>query len=89
MNNIKAIRQRLGMTQADFAEAVGVTQGNIGHYECQRQEVSPGVARRLIEFAATSGVTVSFNDIYSEPDSSSVEHAQKAAVQSESNREVA
>ena len=66
MNNILSIRERLGLSQTDFAVAVGVTQGNISHYECGRQDVPPSVARRVIETAKTQGVEVSFNDIYVE-----------------------
>lgn len=63
-NNIKQVRERLGLSQADFAEAIGVSQGNISHYECQRQEVSPDVARRVIAAAMDRGITVTFDDIY-------------------------
>lgn len=65
MNNIKAIRERLGLTQAAMAEGLGCTQGNIGHYE-RGQTVPPDVARRLIEFASTFGVSLSFDDVYAE-----------------------
>ena len=63
-NNIKQVRERLGLSQASFAEAIGVSQGNISHYECQRQDVSPDVARRIIAAAQERGVSVSFDDIY-------------------------
>jgi transcriptional regulator with XRE-family HTH domain len=63
-NNIKQVRERLGLSQAAFAEAIGVSQGNISHYECQRQDVSPDVARRVIAAAQERGVQVSFDDIY-------------------------
>ena len=63
-NNIKNIRQRLGLSQSELAEAVSVSQGNISHYEKQRQEVSLAVARRLILFAKERGIYLSFNDIY-------------------------
>lgn len=52
------------MSQASFAEAIGVSQGNISHYECQHQDVSPDVARRTIAAARKHGVSVSFDDIY-------------------------
>lgn len=67
MNNINAIRQQLGMSQADFGAAIGVTAGNVSHYERQAQEVPPSVARRVIAVAAGRGVTVCFDDIYGEP----------------------
>lgn len=63
-NNIKHIRKRLGLSQESFAEAVGISQGNVSHYECQRQEVSPEVARMVIAAACERGVFITFNDIY-------------------------
>lgn len=64
MNNIRLIRQRLNLSQEKFGQAIGVTQGNISHYEAQLQNVPPDVARRVIEAAASMGVVVTFNDIY-------------------------
>lgn len=63
MNNIKTIRERLGLTQAALAEGMGCTQGNVGHYE-RGQTVPPDAARSLIAFAGTKGLEVSFDDIY-------------------------
>lgn len=63
MSNIKAIRTRLGVTQTELAKGLGCTQGNVGHYE-RGQGVPPDVARRLIDFAATLGHAISFNDVY-------------------------
>lgn len=63
-NNIRNIRERIGLSQSEFAKAVGVSQGNISHYEKQRQEVSPAVARRIIVAAKKRGVFVSFDDVY-------------------------
>jgi len=63
-NNLKLIREQLGLSQAEFAAAIGVSQGNISHYDCQRQEVPPDVARRVICVAQERGIEVSFDDIY-------------------------
>lgn len=67
MNNIKAIRERLELTQAALAEAIGCTQGNVGHYE-RGQTVPPDMARKLIEFAATRGHAITFDDVYATPE---------------------
>ncbi len=67
MNAIKSIRTRLGLTQAALAEAIGCTQGNVGHYENKGQTVPPEVARRLIAHAASLGVPLSFDDVYGPP----------------------
>jgi len=63
MSNIKAIRTRLGVTQTELAKGVGCTQGNVGHYE-RGQGMPPDVARRLIDYAASLGHVLTFNDIY-------------------------
>lgn len=63
-NNLKLIRERLGLSQAALAEKIGVSQGNISHCEKQAQEVSPEMARRIVALAAERGVDVSFDDIY-------------------------
>ncbi|OYY20898.1 MAG: transcriptional regulator [Sphingobacteriia bacterium 35-40-8] len=67
MNNIKAIRERLGLTQAALASGMGCTQGNIGHYE-QGQTVPPDAARRLIAFSRSQGHDLTFDDVYVIPE---------------------
>lgn len=66
MNNIKSIRERLGITQTALAEGIGCTQGNVGHYE-HGQTVPPDAAKRLIAFAKTLGLVITFDDIYGQP----------------------
>lgn len=63
MNAIKPIRDRLGLTQAAFAEGIGMTQGNVGHYE-RGQTVPPVVASRVIDFAAGHGLLIGFDHVY-------------------------
>lgn len=65
MNSIKSIRMRLGLTQAELARHLGMTQGNVTHYE-RGQSVPPPVARRLIDFAASRQVVVTFDEIYAD-----------------------
>lgn len=63
MNHVKAIRDRLQVTQAALGEGIGCTQANIGHYE-RGQTVPPDVAKRLIAYAASLGHSVTYEDIY-------------------------
>jgi DNA-binding XRE family transcriptional regulator len=63
-NNVKKIRKQLGLSQKELADGVGVYQSNISHCENFVQEVSPDLARKIIAFAKTLGVEVTFNDIY-------------------------
>lgn len=64
MSKIKTIRDRLGLTQTALAQGIGCTQGNIGHYETKGQTMPPEVAKRLINFAASHGVEIGFEDVY-------------------------
>lgn len=66
MNNLRSIRERLGVTQQVLADGIGCTQGNIGHYE-RGQTIPPDSARRLIAFAREHNVELSFDDVYGEP----------------------
>lgn len=63
MNSIKAIRDLLGITQTALAEAMGCTQGNVGHYE-RGQTVPPEAAKRLIAYAKSLGHDITFDHIY-------------------------
>jgi transcriptional regulator with XRE-family HTH domain len=66
MNGIKAIRTQLGLSQTEFGEALGMTQGNVSLYEVADQTVTPKVANRIIQLAAAKGFHCTFNDVYSE-----------------------
>lgn len=63
MNSIRTIRQRLGVSQSELADALEVTQGNVSFYE-NGQTVPPAVAQRLIDFAATKGHQLSYDHVY-------------------------
>ena len=63
-NGIKQIRLGLGMTQQAFADMLGCSQGNVGHYELRDQMVPPEVAKKLIAEAAKRGSRVTYEDIY-------------------------
>ena len=65
MSNFKSIRDRLGVTQLALAAGMGCTQGNVSFYE-KGQTIPPDAAKRLIEFAASLGQAITFNDIYGE-----------------------
>jgi transcriptional regulator with XRE-family HTH domain len=54
----------MGMTQQEFADMLGITQGNVGHYELREQTMLPDGARKLIAEAAVRGHRVSYEDIY-------------------------
>ena len=63
--SFRQIRSRLGLTQAALAESLGVSQGNIAHYE-RGQTVPPPVAQKLIDCAAKLGHALTFDDVYAQ-----------------------
>lgn len=67
MNRISQIRAKLAVTQKTLASALGVSQGNVSHYE-KGQTIPPEVAKRLIAFANSLGVLVTFEDVYGPPE---------------------
>ena len=71
MNSIKHIRCQLGLTQKALALGIGCTQGNVWHYE-MGQSVPPPAAAKLIAFAATRGLVLTYDDIYANQDASAV-----------------
>ncbi|WP_103018128.1 helix-turn-helix domain-containing protein [Alicycliphilus denitrificans] len=63
MHNLKSIRERLAVTQQALAQGLGCTQSNVANYE-RGQTLPPDMARKVIDFAATFGVSLSFDHIY-------------------------
>lgn len=63
MSTIKAIRDRLSLTQEEFGTGIGCTQGNVGHYE-RGQEIPPERAKALIEFAKQNGLVLTMGQVY-------------------------
>lgn len=66
MSTIKAIRQRMKLTQAALADRLGCSQGNVWHYEKpdNPQTVPPEVAKRLITLAAEMGFALTMDQVY-------------------------
>lgn len=46
---IKELRKRLGLTQEQFAQKVGVTYGSVNNWENGKRTPQPFLVRRLIE----------------------------------------
>lgn len=64
MSTIKAIRERLQLTQAQLGEELGCTQGNVWQMETQGQEIKLRRAERLIEIAAQKGLHLTLDQVY-------------------------
>ena len=46
---IKDLRERLGLTQEQFAQRVGVTFSSVNHWENDKRTPQPFLVRRLVE----------------------------------------
>ncbi|MBI2191319.1 MAG: helix-turn-helix transcriptional regulator [Planctomycetes bacterium] len=46
---IKELRERLGLTQEQFAQKVGVTFSSVNHWENDKRTPQPFLVRRLVE----------------------------------------
>jgi putative transcriptional regulator len=63
MRPIQIIRSRLGVSQAELADAIERQQSNVSNYE-RGQTIPPDVARALIAFARTRGLVLTFDHVY-------------------------
>lgn len=63
MHHLKPIREHLRVTQQELADGLGCTQGNVGHYE-RGQTLPPAMAAKLITFAASKGLRITFDHVY-------------------------
>jgi putative transcriptional regulator len=64
MSNMKAVREKAGVTQAGLAEAVGLTQGAIAHYENERRKPGLDECRRIVAALNLSGARVTLDDVF-------------------------
>jgi putative transcriptional regulator len=60
---IKTIRQALGVTQTELAEALHCTQVNVSLYE-RGQSIPPVTAGLLIAYAKGRGLALTFGMVY-------------------------
>ena len=65
MNPFRHLRKKLGLSQANLAAAIGVKQVTISNYEADTVLPSPSAAASLIKHAASRGVVVTFDELYS------------------------
>lgn len=79
MNPIRRIRKAAGLSQAQLAATLKVSQSAISQYE--RGAIQPGIkqAKRLIALAADSGLSVSLDQVYEFPEASRAPPTQEPA----------
>lgn len=63
-NRLLTIRKRLGMSQAQLANALGMTAGNVSHIETGRQILTLENAAALISVSKKSGISIGLDDIF-------------------------
>lgn len=64
MSNIKAIREKAGVTQAALAKTLGLTQGAIAHYENERRKPGLDECRKIVDALNSSGAAVTLDDVF-------------------------
>jgi transcriptional regulator with XRE-family HTH domain len=67
MNPIKAIRERLGMTQLELAAELDCSQSNVSFIE-KGQSVLQPMAKALIAVAAKRGLAITYDHVYGDAD---------------------
>lgn len=68
MNPIRLVRKAAGLSQAQLAAKLKVSQSAVSQYE--RGAIQPGIkqAKRLVALAADSGLSVSLDQVYEQPE---------------------
>lgn len=64
MSALKAIRKRVGITQTQLADRVGLTQAAIGHYETGRRKPGLDECRRIVSALNALGADCSLDDVF-------------------------
>ena len=59
---VRQLRHQLGMTQEEFAHALGITVGTVNRWENRRFRPSKLARATIMEFARRHGVPVSMSD---------------------------
>lgn len=64
--NIRKLREKIGLTQTEFAAAIGVAQITLSQYERNARHPSVKKAKDIIKFAQKNGIKVDLE--YVRPD---------------------
>ncbi|HAK1937783.1 TPA: helix-turn-helix transcriptional regulator [Salmonella enterica] len=64
MNRLKELRQLAGMTQTELAEAMGLSQGAIAHYEKGFRGMKAMRIQKLLGILSEKGVACTFEDVF-------------------------
>lgn len=58
------IRQRLKLSQKDFAQILGITAATVSFYESNSRSPSPRIALILLRIGRELGLSITIEDIY-------------------------
>ena len=64
MNNLRAIRTKLGITQGHLASALGVTKGAVCHYENSKRNMNIDQCRAIVYALNNFGAEVTIDDVF-------------------------
>lgn len=66
-NRLPDIRKRLGLSQAQLATLLDMTQGNVAHIENGRQILTLDNAVSLIDVCRSKGIVIGLDDVFIYP----------------------
>lgn len=61
---VKKLRIQIGMTQAQFADALGVSQSTVTHIETGRRLPSPALALQIVQLARKHRQAMTMEALY-------------------------
>ena len=61
---IKQLRTQIGMSQAQLADALGVSQSLITHWETGRRQPSPQLALKIVSLARKHHQKITMESLY-------------------------
>ena len=64
MNNLKIIRENVGLTQYELAQKINVTKASVSNYETGFRKPSIQVAQKIAIAISESGFTCSVDDVF-------------------------
>jgi len=61
---VKQLRTQIGMSQAQLADALGVSQSLITHWETGRRQPSPQLALKIVSLASKHHQKITMESLY-------------------------